>query len=747
MVKRVNETVVCSTDENPVAGADCNGGDWGAMPWLYGTEEAPEGKFDRLCYTAFHQGGFADEFKKIGDLTDKCKKNPCLLTEFMEVRSRCIELINTGLLKTKDRQSRKSKLKSELLDLRQTIVSKFKMSGRVNKTEFECQTVKEYEAQNNGQCPKKAGEKVGKEFHRGKFQDVVYFATRPEGRWLLSIEDHNFAKSEELVDDGKGMVRSSQAEHKYNRHSAKVQQPGELVGASLVKSARSRSRSRSRRGGRGRRVDREASVSSRESGSHDSILDSDADSDAILASVGGASKAKAKPGKKQQNTRRVGSRMRSKSRSAVRRSRSRTPKRRLDDASSSKKTVDPQEYLIKEGFVRVADKFDANVAAFWSEPKFAKTSMTLKDFQAAMLSHKTDEERMHKEFQTIYWKINKRQARSKPVEVVGIIDRCKDRVKNYRSLVQQFGSSGFDDVDTERYVRSRNALLQDGYNAPEPIFFKVLAHRSKFHSYVVYSKHEKLIEYSSTVCASTGLDEDTIKEINEELYVANLSVVFDSFESRGPDRLVLLSKVQQLLRLVGEGKVQMPGTMPEESAHLAVLFSWDDNPSADTIQSKYDLIKAATGQANYTGLFQVLTQSVGWAAIRSMIKDKLDELKKSDTRGGRVTAVFKELKRIDEGARLSPKDGQQLKQSLTLFVNGVVAEPSNYGAENLTKINNATCGGSIFFKSVLKGQCRPHHSLLSPTHNSPNRALACKGFSRILKAAWKFVGVDCSPRS
>ena len=62
------------------------------MPWLHGTEEAPEGRFDRICYTAFSLGGFKEEFEDLGDMLDKMTGDHVKISESEACRSRAIEL-------------------------------------------------------------------------------------------------------------------------------------------------------------------------------------------------------------------------------------------------------------------------------------------------------------------------------------------------------------------------------------------------------------------------------------------------------------------------------------------------------------------------------------------------------------------------------------------------------------------------------------------------------------------------------
>ena len=41
------------------------------LPWLYGTENNPEGNFDKLCFNTFVLGGFQDQYKTMSDMLEK----------------------------------------------------------------------------------------------------------------------------------------------------------------------------------------------------------------------------------------------------------------------------------------------------------------------------------------------------------------------------------------------------------------------------------------------------------------------------------------------------------------------------------------------------------------------------------------------------------------------------------------------------------------------------------------------------
>jgi hypothetical protein len=58
------------------------------VPWLYGTQSAPEGNFDKICFTTFKLGGFKETYKTVRVLLDEMAKNVCLMGEFQACRKR-----------------------------------------------------------------------------------------------------------------------------------------------------------------------------------------------------------------------------------------------------------------------------------------------------------------------------------------------------------------------------------------------------------------------------------------------------------------------------------------------------------------------------------------------------------------------------------------------------------------------------------------------------------------------------------
>jgi hypothetical protein len=44
-----------SQEPNPILSGI--GSEWPTLPWLYGTSEAPEGDFCRICFSTFKHGG------------------------------------------------------------------------------------------------------------------------------------------------------------------------------------------------------------------------------------------------------------------------------------------------------------------------------------------------------------------------------------------------------------------------------------------------------------------------------------------------------------------------------------------------------------------------------------------------------------------------------------------------------------------------------------------------------------------
>jgi hypothetical protein len=221
---------------NPIKGAPSAGGEQDTLPWLYGTENAPEGNFDKLCFNTFAFGGFQEEYKTMGKMLEAMKDpttGHCLVGEFGASRVRIVELCMDGTITLKLRASKKDKVKSILKNLRKQIVETFEQCGRKNFTEFDIQTVTEYKAEKKLD-PKKNGEKTGWEFHEEQLQEVVYTRKTTAGRWSMHLESSKMTKKGETVDDGSAVLRANQAQHKYQAEANKVANFGSLEGAKIA---------------------------------------------------------------------------------------------------------------------------------------------------------------------------------------------------------------------------------------------------------------------------------------------------------------------------------------------------------------------------------------------------------------------------------------------------------------------------------------------------------------------------------
>jgi hypothetical protein len=408
------------------------------------------------------------------------------------------------------RQAKRDKIEQQLKNMRQTIVTAFKQRGRVNKTNFGVQTVAEYkqERKDKGleQCPKKNGEAVGWEWHEAAMHEVVYARDTTPGRWALSVESHEFTKNEETVDDGSKVLRAGQLAAKFDKETKKTQNSAVLEGAKVKKGS-------PRKGSAGG-ADDETKHADTESGSedsgdsHGSLLESGEDSDGLLGSLGGArakssgkragksssvkggmragsrpkpssAAAAAPPAKKRQSPpRTTNKRVASPSGSPVRKRRKNTDKAEIPKVVE--RTMDKEEYLMKDGVNRIIETFDLIVETFYSEDTNPFDDEALNDKMAAEKLQALDKtlESVFSDFSPLYWKLDKRT--NKPAGVHEVMVKYKSRINAFRKMITLLIDGGDQDVDIVAFDKAFVMLKAIGVQIPKgnPAYVERVGRRS-----------------------------------------------------------------------------------------------------------------------------------------------------------------------------------------------------------------------------------------------------------------------------
>jgi hypothetical protein len=138
--------------------------------------------------------------------------------------------------------------------------------------------------------------------------------------------------------------------------------------------------------------------------------------------------------------------------------------------------MDKQEYMMKEGVVRIMDDFEKLVTEICASPALQKTSTHDQAEALAALAHfETQFERIHSDFTTTFWKIEKRQS-AKPAGLAEMMEKYKKQFVSMKAMLRLAKDSGGTDFDVDRYDRSSDDFKKQGGHFEEPMFIRKVAH-------------------------------------------------------------------------------------------------------------------------------------------------------------------------------------------------------------------------------------------------------------------------------
>ena len=120
--------------------------------------------------------------------------------------------MNRGEFKLKMRGSRKDGLAQSMRDARQKVLTVSKTQSTSVETKFSAMSVARYK-EVYGKTPQQAGLETTTRMCDGKATEIVLFRNLPEGEWDLTVKDESAARQEEIIDNGKSVIRESQQDN------------------------------------------------------------------------------------------------------------------------------------------------------------------------------------------------------------------------------------------------------------------------------------------------------------------------------------------------------------------------------------------------------------------------------------------------------------------------------------------------------------------------------------------------------
>ena len=112
----------------------------------------------------------------------------------------------------KVRGEKKSSLQQSMTQARSTVVSVSKTQSTSLESKFKAMSVPRFK-EVYGKTPQQAGLETTTRMCDGKATEIVLFRNLPEGEWDLTVKDESAARQEEIIDNGKSVIRESQQDN------------------------------------------------------------------------------------------------------------------------------------------------------------------------------------------------------------------------------------------------------------------------------------------------------------------------------------------------------------------------------------------------------------------------------------------------------------------------------------------------------------------------------------------------------
>ena len=188
--------------------------------WNKGSATSPNGRLDRVCFLAFTQGGFADQFDDLNAFVNARKESRALMEEWNAAYDRVIEM-------APDLPERLGKVVAEklgeiLVVARKQRVDAFKKTQKRVATSYRAARRSAYEKKYPGKIVRKGLTFKTIAVDGGKQVEVVLIRKLPKDEWDFTYEDVSGVAHTEEYDAGDINVRANQAAVKFQSMANKV---------------------------------------------------------------------------------------------------------------------------------------------------------------------------------------------------------------------------------------------------------------------------------------------------------------------------------------------------------------------------------------------------------------------------------------------------------------------------------------------------------------------------------------------
>ena len=182
------------------------------LMWHKGTQQNPEGRFDRICVNVFAIAGFAHEFPNVDAFLEARKGNPNLQREWKAAYDEYLAVLSEG--HSRLRGGVKSFTLERVSGARKKVVKAFATTQVKASSKFRAVKREKYEQTFPGRIAK-MGLKTQFIKCDGVPTEVVLLRETPQDEWDVEVDDIQGVAQEEEHEDSSAFLRAEQANVKF----------------------------------------------------------------------------------------------------------------------------------------------------------------------------------------------------------------------------------------------------------------------------------------------------------------------------------------------------------------------------------------------------------------------------------------------------------------------------------------------------------------------------------------------------
>jgi hypothetical protein len=185
---KIKRCLLCNatnTDPNPITGGPRGIEKEPFIMWHKGTQQNPEGRFDRICVQVFSMAGFAHEYRNIDEFLEARKADPNLQREWKAARDEYLAVISEH---SRLRGNVKNCTLDRVAAARKKVVKAFATSQVKATSKFRAVKREKYERAFPGRIAK-MGLKTQLIKCDGALAEVVLLRQLPQDEWDVEVDD------------------------------------------------------------------------------------------------------------------------------------------------------------------------------------------------------------------------------------------------------------------------------------------------------------------------------------------------------------------------------------------------------------------------------------------------------------------------------------------------------------------------------------------------------------------------------